>query len=231
MKIVWLPGLDGQAGLHWAPVLPHLTDDERARSVFLSLPDEPLGYAELVERIAPALPAEPLVLLGESFSGPLAVRLAERVGAAGVVLGASFVTRPRPAPACIVGAWMFRAPPPRWALRAVMAGGATEAELDLVRGLLVATSPATLAARLTAVLQEDAGPMLRGLACPVGYLAARRDRLVPPSALRAVRCARPDVVVADVDGPHLLFQITPAAAMAGLRDVLQRMFTPRMAWR
>lgn len=225
MKLVWLPGLDGQSGPHWAPVLPHLTDDERASSVFLALPDEPLGYAALVDRIAPTLPPGPLVLVGESFAGPLSVRLAERVGAAGVVLGASFVARPLPAPACLVGEWMFRAPPPRWALRAVMAGGATDAELELVRGILTAPSPEAMAARLRAVLQEDASAVLSGLRCPVGYLQARRDHLVPPSALTAVRRARPDVVVAEVDGPHLLFQITPAAAVAGLRDVLGRMFS------
>src|SRR6476620_579029 len=93
-RIVLLPGLDGTGAL--------FDDFVRAapatvRCDVVSLPQEPLGYAELVERIAPRLQLGPdTIVLAESFSGPLAILLAERQQIAALVLCNSFVTPPRP---------------------------------------------------------------------------------------------------------------------------------------
>jgi pimeloyl-ACP methyl ester carboxylesterase len=95
--IALLPGLDG-TGLLFGPALDACPDG--VRPVVLPLPDlEARSYAELADHLAPRLPKdEPFLLLGESFSGPLALELAARRpdGLAGVVLVASFVTSPVP---------------------------------------------------------------------------------------------------------------------------------------
>src|SRR5438105_3993436 len=60
----------------------------------------PLGYDELESVARAALPAEgPYVILGESFSGPIAISLAASgsPGLKGLVLCCSFVSNPRPA--------------------------------------------------------------------------------------------------------------------------------------
>ena len=94
--LVLLPGMDG-TGLHFAPMLRALGD--RLPCTVVRYPDEPLEYAEY-ERIArAALPADrPFVLLGESFSGPIALSIAATKprGLAGYILCASFASCPRP---------------------------------------------------------------------------------------------------------------------------------------
>ncbi|HMA00429.1 MAG TPA: hypothetical protein VKP66_20995 [Steroidobacteraceae bacterium] len=73
--LLLLPGLDGTGKL-FAAFLRALGPGVESRVVEYS-PDEPLGYEELELRVRAALPRDrPYVLLGESFSGPIAMRIA-----------------------------------------------------------------------------------------------------------------------------------------------------------
>ena len=95
--LVLLPGLDG-TGTLFGPLVEALAG--KLRVAVLSYPvDRALGY-DALEAIADAgLPPQgPLVLLGESFSGPLAVSIAARHPdrVVGLVLCCSFVRNPRP---------------------------------------------------------------------------------------------------------------------------------------
>src|SRR5690349_8341153 len=121
------PSLDGTGELFAGVTTPELelTIVEYPR-------DRPVPRAALIEAILAAVPSEgPVILVGESFSGPLALEAATRVPRlAGVVLLASFATCPRPRSLIRLLAWMgrwtFRRPPPRL----------------LVRGFMVNRSPA-----------------------------------------------------------------------------------------
>src|SRR5262245_40814685 len=97
MRCLVLTGLDGGGELlgdFLAAMAP------RFQAQALSYPRDPtLGYDELVEWVWPRLPVdEDFVLIGESFSGPIAIRLAARrpPRLAGLVLCASFARAPRP---------------------------------------------------------------------------------------------------------------------------------------
>jgi pimeloyl-ACP methyl ester carboxylesterase len=89
-KIVILPGLDGTGRL--------LTDfaarlNRRHPVEVIVYPTrEPLGYDALLDYVKEHLPSENFVLIGESFSGPLAIRIASEnlPFLKAVVLGASF---------------------------------------------------------------------------------------------------------------------------------------------
>jgi hypothetical protein len=78
-----LPGLHGSARLFdrsIAAAPPHLS------LMPMTLPAaEPLSYDALADRLSPMLPAGRVVLLAESFSGPLAVALAKRRTIAGLL--------------------------------------------------------------------------------------------------------------------------------------------------
>src|SRR5262245_10326170 len=93
--IVLLPGMDGTGDL-FAPLIAQLKG--APTPLVVSYPNaEPLGYSELTALARKALPRnQPYILLGESFSGPIAVQLAaERPhGLVGLVLCASFVSSP-----------------------------------------------------------------------------------------------------------------------------------------
>ena len=93
MHLVLLPGLDGTGALfrRFARALP-----EGLTSQAVHYPaHDPADYDDLLPRVRLQLPQAPFVLLGESFSGPLAIRLA----AERQVLGAQAAPEPRRRPA------------------------------------------------------------------------------------------------------------------------------------
>src|SRR5258708_4530648 len=97
-SFVLLPGLDGTGRLFgpFLKVLPRGT-----KTVVASYPpDKRLDLAALEAHVTRLLPSNsPYVLVGESFGGLLATRIAGRspVGLQALVLCASFVTSPVPA--------------------------------------------------------------------------------------------------------------------------------------
>src|SRR5260221_8527089 len=94
-KLILMPGMDGTGEL-FAPLLRALGSSMESAVVRYPA-DAPLGYAELLPRVRAELPSsEPFVLLGESFSGPLALMLAAEApaGLRGVILCASFASNP-----------------------------------------------------------------------------------------------------------------------------------------
>lgn len=77
--LVLLPGLDGTGKL-FAEFVRAL--NPTVECVVVAYPkDQPMGYEELEGLVVSALPKDrAFVLLGESFSGPLAIRIAARAG-------------------------------------------------------------------------------------------------------------------------------------------------------
>lgn len=100
MRLLLLPGMDGTGRL-FAPLLAALPPDIDGEPVAYP-PDEPLGYEGLLPLVeAAAARGGDFVVVGESFSGPLALLLAARSppGLRGVVLCATFIRFPLPVPA------------------------------------------------------------------------------------------------------------------------------------
>src|SRR5687768_1455482 len=98
MTLVLLPGMDG-TGLLFADFVAALGAQVETQ-VLRYPPDEILGYAELEARVRAALPTDrPLVLLGESFSGPIAISIAATPppNLRGLILCCTFARFPLPA--------------------------------------------------------------------------------------------------------------------------------------
>jgi pimeloyl-ACP methyl ester carboxylesterase len=96
-SLVLLPGLDG-TGLLFKPFIDALNG--RAQTQVVSYPvDQTLGYTELEDLVRAALPKTgSFVVLGESFSGPIAIRIAADPpeGMVGVILCVTFARNPQP---------------------------------------------------------------------------------------------------------------------------------------
>src|SRR5262249_18941677 len=92
-----LPGMDGTGRL-FEPLIRHLPPE--LEPVVVAYPgDQPYGYTELLPLVEAAIPDEDdFVVLGESFSGPLALILAAQQPPRlrGVILCASFAVSPLP---------------------------------------------------------------------------------------------------------------------------------------
>ncbi len=210
--------MDGTGDL-FAPLLAIL--QPRWRCVVVSYPvDVPAGYNALLPLVASKLPSGPYVLIGESFSGPLAVMMAAQrpAGLLGVVLCASFLTPPGGALARMLApfarlAMQFLPPPPRFAIAVGLLGaGATAESVNAVRGAIGRVDGAVLADRFTQVMGVDVTAEAARVVVPVLYLHAKRDRLVAADSLAVVCQSFSQLEAVQLDGPHLLLQRHPAEA-------------------
>ena len=214
MRIVLLPGLDG-TGTLFDPFVA-ATPSGFSPSVIAYPPAEPTGYRDLEPYVLDRLPpTEPYILLGESFSGPLALRIAARRPAnlVGVVLVASFARGPQPFGPYGVPRALLRLLPVRSRLaRTLLLGARPDAELEgLLERALGAVPAGVLGSRVGEVLETDELEALRKVAVPILYVQASRDRLVRRSSATQVLRAHPATEVVRVSGPHLVLQANPRA--------------------
>jgi pimeloyl-ACP methyl ester carboxylesterase len=175
----------------------------------VALPATALSYDQLVTFVA--LPeSNRLVLLAESFSGPLAVRLAQEHRVDAIVFCNSFIAPPgSSALGMLVTSLIFRFRIPRLLLRHFLVGNAGSPHLlQLVANTIASVPPSVLAARLRLVLNTDVSALFSTLQVPVLYLRGTEDRLVPDSSWQYMAALRP-VTLARLAGPHLLLQTHP----------------------
>lgn len=228
MRLLLLPGMDGTGEL-FQPLIAALPSSLSVQVVAYP-PDEPLGYAELLPRIEAVLPPGPFIVLGESFSGPLALMLAARrpPELRGVVLCASFVRFPLSVPERwrgVIRPWMFRWQPLS-ILSWVLLGWKGFGQLGrLLRSAVRSVSPTVMANRAREVARVDVTAELRECPVPVLYLRAASDRVVRPGCWHLIRSIRPDAEVAVLPGPHLVLQVSPQEAAETLGAFCERLTT------
>ena len=226
LTVVLLPGLDGTGRLFQRFVE---RTPAQYRTEVVSYPgDLELDYAQLESRVRTELPpSAPYIIVGESFSGPLAVVLAARPTGAlrGIVMVASFVTPPAH------GLWkylpwrlVFRFPLPAQILRQVLAPADTELAKDM-RAIARSVSPRVLASRVRLTLAVDMRAELAKSTVPVLYLQAMRDLVVPARCLRAIMSLRSDVIVARLAKAHPILQLEPDGAWRAIEAFARRMPT------
>jgi pimeloyl-ACP methyl ester carboxylesterase len=191
-------------------------------------PDEPLGYDELERRVRASLPAGRFALLAESFSGPLAIRIAARPpqGLAAVVLAATFLHRPVApalgALAALAGPRLFGHPPPRAVIRRFLSGSDAPPEIvEAVRSAVAELRPDVSARRAAEALRADVRDALGKSKVPLLAIVPTRDRLLRRGGLtHELRARRPDAEIAEIDGPHLIRQRQPHACLARIESFL-----------
>lgn len=225
--LVLLPGLDGTGRL-----FAGLVETLPASIEPLVVPypsDRALGYRELADVVRARFPeGRRFALLGESFSGPLAIRLAASrpAGLAAVVLVASFHCRPVSAGLAAIEPLLrplVGLPPPRFAIRRLLAG--TDAPLGLVDEVRAAVGGVrrdVLAARLREALQVDASRELAACTLPVLHITGRRDGLLRPGIAEEMHSLLPSMETLELDAPHLVAQRRPADTSAVVGDFLAR---------
>jgi len=215
MDIVLLPGLDGTGTLF----VPFIRKSPAwANPVVISYDrDKIQDYEQLASTVSKSLNQEqPYILVGESFSGPVALLVAARApkNLVGVVLCASFVINPRPLlsllyfPALFQA--LFRAGVPAWSIRYFLTGRESSQELvKAVRSAIKSVSPDVLIARLNMVIETNVIEHLTNCTIPLLYISTTQDRLIPKKSLTVIRTVKPDVSVIPVDGPHFILQSNP----------------------
>ena len=224
--LVMLPGLDGTGKL-FAEFIRRVGPGVDVQVIVFPR-DEALGYSELEALARGALPTDRrYCLLAESFSGPLAIRLAASApqGLAGVILCGTFAKNPFP--------WLRWARPiavrlpvkslPRW-LRALLMWGSSKSQTAPARAdrAMTGVAAAVIRHRLGEVLSVDESRSLACIEVPILVLTARRDRIVPRAATRWLSSTAPGAQIAEIDGPHLLLQSRPDECAVPVLQFLRR---------
>lgn len=220
--LVILPGLDGTSALLDAFAV-------EARRYFAQVTvaaypsDRTASYAELGQLARQSLPQQRFVLLGESFSGPIALSLAAQrpSGLAGLVLSTTFARNPVPALAPFAALTRFapahRLPTAalRWWLLGRWATPTLETQLArTLRGI----APAVLRDRAASALRVDVSPRLADIAVPTLYLRASHDRLMHRTAGATILAGIAGARCIELPGPHLLLQTAPSASARAIAD-------------
>lgn len=223
--LVLLPGMDGTGEL-FDPLLTAI--GESMRTIVVRYPtSEHLDYPGLANLVRSALPVdEPFVILGESFSGPVAVLIAAEAphGLIGLILCASFVSSPRPWLRSLSGTlglttmlYVAR----RFGARPLMGRFQTKALTERLLQVLAKVAPRVLVTRARAALTVDVSSMLAAIQVPALYLQALEDSVVSRSAAATfVRLARRGRVV-QVAGPHFLLQCVPQQTAAIIKEFIR----------
>jgi pimeloyl-ACP methyl ester carboxylesterase len=222
---VLLPGLDGTGILcrQFVEAIGASVDTQ-----IVTYPaDQPLGYAELATLVREALPrGQPYVVLGESFSGPIAIRLGEKppAGMVGLILCVTFAKNPYPLLGW-AGPWASSLPVtalPGWVRAMFMWGGAaTEQARDDSELATAMVGQAVLQHRIAAVLKVDETDSLAHVRIPTLVLAASDDHVVPRSATEHIMRTLPTAELVEIHGPHMLLQIRSAECAAALRRFMR----------
>lgn len=214
--IVLLPGMDG-TGLLFDAFVDAL--GQQFSVIRVSYPvDSAMDYQQLESLARLALPVQgDYLILGESFSGPIAIALAASrpAGLRGVVLCASFVRAPRPALKWLAVLARFVSPAraPGFVMHHAMLGHFGSASLfDDLKRAIEPVSVGTFAARIAAVMTVDVSDKLRAIEVPLLYICADSDRLVPASAGKYVKAICPAACIVSIAAPHLLLQVAPLRA-------------------
>jgi pimeloyl-ACP methyl ester carboxylesterase len=214
-EIVLLPGLDGTGDL-FARLSPLLAEQLTVSAV--RYPNDPmLGYAGYVELARKTIGQRQVFVLGESFSGPVAVMVAKQLRdqIRGIVLAATFVENPWPG-------WIIRAAAradpqriPRKMRDAILMGPFGDAELSRKVDEVARTLPGPVrASRLRAVAEVDVRPDFAALRCPILVLHGRGDWLVPKTSMQNAIATKVGARMIVIPGAHMLLQ-TRAPAAAG----------------
>lgn len=220
-KVFLLPGLDGTGEL-FKPLL-EVTPDWANPVVIRYDRKRPRTYMELADEVAAKIePGIRSILVGESFSGPVSVMLASRFqeDLAGLVLCATFVKNPYRslsavpdfmfAPTVLLGKKL------RYLTKPLVAGNAHREISDAATAAMHSVSDQVVISRMQAIRDVNVGNLLVEIECPILYLKASRDRIMPARAYGHIKQLRSDIAVSEIDTSHMLLQTRPAEAWAAI---------------
>lgn len=209
-----LPGLDGTGDL-FDPFIEALASDVPSTVVRYTSP--PLSrYSDCQAAVLTRLPNDdlPYLLIGESFSGPIAVSIAaaQPRGLCGLVLAGSFVSSPRHTLTWLSPCIQFFPThnAPGWISDFFLLGRFASPQLRRrIFDAMAQVAPDVVRARLREIALTDVSDELRRIAVPMLYLRATDDRLVPRSSAERIERLLPRVRILEIEAPHLMLQCAP----------------------
>ena len=215
LHLVLLPGLDGTGDL-FKPFLEQFPEQSCVSVIPYPL-DQYIPFEQLADYITPLLPKDKsLAILGESYSGPIAISLASRndIDIQAIILVATFAKYPasflRIVSKGLPLSLLFRLPIPDFIIRLFCFGSAENKTLNLMlRDSVKANRPSILAKRARNGMNIDVTILLSKIKIPCLYLAATNDKLVPNAAVDVLKKHLLNLDVVTIEGSHFILQVQP----------------------
>ena len=226
-QLILLPGLDGSGDLFGNLLDELLSGYDRS---VVRYPSNLGSYADLEAIVRAAVPEyRAYVLLAESYSSPLAMRIAATHPGdlRGLILCGGFAASPVRGPwrAAIRLAipWLLPFRQHRSTVRRFLAGpNAPDDLIEQIRKAIRMVPAQVLANRVKEVLRCDVRNDVDKIYVPILCLRGSADRLVSARCAREIlsRARREESKSVTIDGPHLLLQAQPAACVHAIADFL-----------
>jgi pimeloyl-ACP methyl ester carboxylesterase len=223
LKIILLPGMDG-TGLLFKPFLSLLSTPHEIIS-FPSSEDQ--TYESIYTYVKGCMPAEEFFVVAESFSGPLAARLASEnlENMKGVVFVATFLSCPSKILVRLAKLlplkFLLKFPLTPKLVQKFLIGN--KFPLELFYDAVAMVSDSELKSRLTTLEQLDTKPNKIFSYMPALYLCANNDLLVSKKYIKEFISGFPNIFVLHVQGTHFLLQSNPQACaelISNFRDTI-----------
>lgn len=219
--LVLLPGLNGTSGLFKSL---SIYAQDHFDVLPISYPTQRImSYPELVNLVFSKIQTIKgnYILLGESFSGPVALFTAEKKpqGLVGVILVATFIT----APNFRIGRYLpwtigFSLAKPLYGIRLALSKKENKTLIGAISTELQKVSPQVLASRIKEIFSVDASQALRRCDVPIVYFRGVSDFVVPMKNMREVLSVRSDVKVVEFKAQHFLLQSNPQQAFVAIQQ-------------
>jgi pimeloyl-ACP methyl ester carboxylesterase len=200
------------------------TAPRETRVDVVALPNHLSDYSELAAYFENTLRlTADSILIAESFSGPLAIILADRVGVGTLILCNTFAKSPYfGALGQLPLALIARIPPPSFFLRYFIVGSdAPDSLVTQVRKTIERVPTGVFAERARSALHVDVTGALARCTSPILYLRGTEDHVIHEWSVDAVtRAATVPVSVARIAGPHLLLKTAPRECWSAISAFL-----------
>jgi pimeloyl-[acyl-carrier protein] methyl ester esterase len=219
-KLFISPGLDG-SGFGLRPFCDALKSDFDV--TVLQLPNTESDYERLAEwALSQITSASSFYLLGESFSGPLAIKVAARCGrrVRGLILCATFAHSPVHASAGLrrIVSMLPSMTPPMSVLSAMLFDRHSSAKWrDEFTATIRAQNVTVAKARVLQALAVDVRSVLSTIESKVLVLQATQDRLLRAGASAEIHEIKIDSSLERIDGPHFLLQTCSDQCVAAIK--------------
>lgn len=229
VHLILLPGLDGTGKLFDTFIKQF--PDPSSTTVIAYPMDRHISFDELGDYIVLLLPVnKKLVILGESYSGPVALSLAVRgdLDIVGVILVATFAKYPasllKSLSSYLPLSLLFRLPIPDFIIRQYCFGSRGNKALHKqLRESVRANKVDVLAKRAHEGAGIDVTALLEKIKVPCMYIAATNDNLVPATAIDHLKTHLPQLQVVTLEGKHFILQCQPKASFEVVKTFIDNL--------
>lgn len=232
--LLFLPGIDG-TGISFEPLGKGLPKDIPV-TVIQYPADRFLDFEQTVQWVKPQVSSfqEDVVVIAESFSGPVAAALigSGQIKSKCLILCATFARSPRPILLKLLYylplAYLMRMPFPKAVFKHVVQEGQAAADVffDMWQEVNTRVPAAIIAHRLEIISRVDVRQWLPKIDIPCCYIQPTSDRTVPPSCLFDFIELIPDLRVKRVRGAHFILQAQPQACLEIIQRFVARISSP-----